>query len=66
MAGRCPLLVYGLAWAHWTAVRDVGPEGFLLANPSNGWHGVFQVMDRQAWDTMGPFNLVVVRRDGWS
>jgi hypothetical protein len=61
-AGPYPLLLGGRAWNHWSGVRgyDQARDLLLLANPSSGWKGVGQVMDRSQFAALGPFSMVRV------
>jgi hypothetical protein len=57
-----PLLIGGRAWGHWSGVRgyDAARDALLLANPSDGWKGVGQIMSRAQWANLGPFSMVRV------
>lgn len=57
-----PLLIGGRAWGHWSGVRgyDAARGVLLLANPSDGYKGVGQVMSRAQWANLGPFSMVRV------
>ena len=57
-----PVLIGGRTWGHWAAVRDYDATRnvLLLANPSDGWMGVSQTMDRQQFQQLGPFSAVRV------
>lgn len=57
-----PVLIGGRAWNHWVAVRDYDParDVLLLSNPSDGWGGVGQTMNRQQFERLGPFSAVRV------
>lgn len=60
-----PLLTGGRAWNHWTGVRgyDKARDLLLLANPSEGWGGVYQTMSREQFSALGPFSMVRVLHD---
>ena len=57
-----PILIGGRAWNHWSGVRgyDASRDVLLLANPSDGWKGVSQIMSRAQWANLGPFSMVRV------
>ncbi len=57
-----PGLIGGRAWGHWSGLRTYDPirDVLLLANPSDGHKGVGQAMNRQQFNTLGPFSLVRV------
>lgn len=57
-----PGLLGGRRWNHWAGLKsyDPGRDVLLLANPSEGWQGVGQTMNRQQFVTLGPFSLVRV------
>lgn len=57
-----PILIGGRAWGHWSGVRgyDAARDLLLLANPSDGWMGVGQTMNRAQFDQLGPFSMVRV------
>jgi hypothetical protein len=60
-AGRFPLIIGGSIFLHYTAVRDYDPFSglLLLANSSDGWRGVGQVMSRAQFERQRP--LVAIR-----
>lgn len=55
-----PLLIGGRSWNHWSGVRgyDAQNDLLLLANPSDGHHGVHQTMDRNQFVAQGNFSMV--------
>jgi len=57
-----PGLIGGSIWNHWSGLRTYDPQRdvLLLANPSEGWHGVGATMDRAQFAAQGPFSLVRV------
>lgn len=57
-----PLLIGGRRWGHWSGCSgyDAERDLLLLANPSNGWQGVEQTMNRAQFEALGPFSLVRV------
>lgn len=57
-----PLAMGGAAFYHWVGVRGYDPmmDRLLLANPAPGYKGCYQVMSRQQFEDLGPFNLVRV------
>lgn len=64
-AGHQPMVIGGRAWYHWVAVRmgsdTVGHperEALLLMNGSPGYVGVYQLLDKWAFDKLGPFSAV--------
>jgi hypothetical protein len=61
-AGYYPVLIGGRTWNHWSGVRsyDATNDVLILANPSEGWMGVGQTLNRGQFDQMGPFSLVRV------
>jgi hypothetical protein len=58
--GRYPMCIGGRAWGHWSGLRayDVERDLLLLANPSAGWKGVGQTLDRAQFDRLGSFSAV--------
>jgi hypothetical protein len=62
VAGQSPVLIGGRQWNHWSGVRSYDPitDTLQLANPSSGWMNVYQTMNRQRFDALGPFSMVVV------
>lgn len=60
VCGRYPLMIGGRKWGHWSGLRgyDTAADQLLLANPSAGWRGVGQVMERDQFDRLGPFSAV--------
>lgn len=60
--GPYPMLIGGRAWNHWSGLwgYDRAQDVLLLANPSPGWHGVGQTMNRQQFAALGPFSMVRV------
>src|SRR5262252_4891235 len=40
-AGGGALAIGGRAWCHWSGARAGGDGVVLLANPANGWQGVY-------------------------
>jgi hypothetical protein len=61
-AGRWPLVLGGLGWQHYAAVRAYSPElrALILANPLRSpWLGVARVLTRARFDALRP--LVMVR-----
>lgn len=57
-----PMAIGGSGWYHWSGLRGYDPlmDRLLLANPANGWQGVYQTMDRDQFYNLGPFNAVRV------
>lgn len=57
-----PLAIGGRGWYHWSGVRgyDELLDCLQLANPANGYRGVYQTLSRAQWDQLGPFSLVRV------
>lgn len=57
-----PLMAGGRGWNHWTGVRGYDPirDLLLLANPAEGWGGVYQTMSREQFSALGPFSMVRV------
>jgi GH25 family lysozyme M1 (1,4-beta-N-acetylmuramidase) len=55
-----PLLMGGRAWCHWTGVRgySAADDLLLLANPANGYQGVYQTMNRSQFASLGSFSMV--------
>lgn len=60
--GPYPMLIGGRAWNHWSGLWGYaqGQDVLLLANPSPGWKGVGQTMNRQQFAALGPFSMVRV------
>jgi hypothetical protein len=59
-SGRYPMMIGGRAWGHWSGLRgyDVSGDLLLLANPSAGWKGVGQTLDRHQFNRLGSFSAV--------
>lgn len=64
-AGYQPMLIGGRAWYHWSGVRItnapfVGSDSAMLAlaNPSPGWKGIWQLIDKFEFGQLGPFSAV--------
>ena len=57
-----PLAVSGWGWYHWSGVRgyDVENDLLLLANPADGYMGVYQTLSRSDFNRLGPWSLVRV------
>jgi hypothetical protein len=55
-----PIMLGGRGWYHWTGVRGyrAGTDTILLANPADGWMGVYQELSRGDWDRLGPWSMV--------
>lgn len=61
-----PVMIGGGNWYHWAVVRDFDPASrqLMLANSAPGWGGVGQTMNREQWESRGPWNIVrVTHRD---
>jgi hypothetical protein len=64
-AGYQPMVIGGRAWCHWVAVRmgsdAIGrPELKTLAlmNPAPGYASIWQTLDVEEFDVLGPFSAV--------
>lgn len=64
-SGYQPMVIGGRAWCHWvgvrmgtTAVGRMGPEEIALMNPADGYMGVHQVLNAEAFAQLGPFSAV--------
>jgi len=64
-AGFQPMVIGGRAWCHWVAVRmgpapapDRIPDMLALMNPAPGYQDVYQVLDPDDFDVLGPFSAV--------
>lgn len=64
-AGSQPMVIGGRAWGHWVAVRVPdsvrgahGVPSLALMNPSPGYMGVYQVLERPKFYELGPFSAV--------
>jgi hypothetical protein len=64
-AGFQPMVIGGREWCHWSGVRMGGPAYLgrdlglvLLSNPSPGYRGVGQYLERFDFDVLGPFSAV--------
>jgi hypothetical protein len=55
-----PIMAGGRGWGHWTGVRgyDAARDVLLLANPANGWMGVYQEMSPADFARLGSFSMV--------
>lgn len=65
-AGRCPIILYGEGWQHWTAVRGLSlPGGYLnLANSADPLSRIPRtVLTYTDFMELGPFHMVAVRRN---
>jgi hypothetical protein len=58
-----PLMIGGRAWAHWSGCRgyESSTDELQLANPANGYKGVYQTMSRSQFNALGPFSMVRLR-----
>lgn len=64
-AGRWPIVGFGYRWFHSTGFRGYRiPEGkLLLANSADPQVAIpRQTIDRQEYEELGPWNVVVIRR----
>jgi predicted chitinase len=63
-AGTNPTLMGGRRWNHWSGVRgyDAARDLLLLANPGDGWMGVYQTMSRAEFSALGDFSAVYIDR----
>jgi hypothetical protein len=59
-SGVYPIMIGGRFWGHWSglAAYDKDRDLLLLANPSAGWKGVNQTMDRGQFQRLGSFSSV--------
>lgn len=59
---RHPLAIGGAGWYHWSGVRSYDEllDCLMLANPANGYRGVYQTLSRSQWAQLGTFSLVRV------
>lgn len=69
VAGQTPVLIGGHNWGpggHWVGVRrySKAQDWLELANPADGYQGVFQAINRQQFDQFAPFSMVVITWDG--
>jgi hypothetical protein len=55
-----PLLIGGIQWNHWVGVRTANNGVLYLANSAPGWQGVYNTMEEQQWNALGPFAVVPV------
>jgi hypothetical protein len=58
--GRYPMMIGGRRWNHWSGLRayDLTRDLLLIANPSAGWKGVNQTLDRDQFSALGSFSCV--------
>jgi hypothetical protein len=58
--GVYPMMIGGRRWNHWSGLRgyDAASDLLLIANPSAGWRGVGQTLDRDQFSALGGFAAV--------
>lgn len=58
--GVYPMMMGGRVWGHWSGLSAYDKERdlLLIANPSAGWKGVGQTMDRGQFQRLGSFSAV--------
>jgi hypothetical protein len=58
-----PLMIGGRAWGHWSGCRGytAATDQLELANPANGYKGVYQTMSRSQFNALGAFSMVRLR-----
>jgi hypothetical protein len=58
--GRYPMMMGGRKWGHWSGLSayDKDRDVLLIANPSAGYKGVNQTMDRDQFARLGSFSAV--------
>lgn len=58
--GTYPMMIGGRNWNHWSGLRayDSDRDVLLIANPSAGWKGVGQEMNRTQFKALGSFSAV--------
>jgi hypothetical protein len=58
--GRYPIMIGGRTWNHWSGLRayDAKLDVLLIANPSAGWRGVNQTLDRDQFSRLGSWSCV--------
>lgn len=58
-AGQMPLGIGGARWYHWVGVRGVDTDGaLLLANPAEGYKGIYGRLTEFDFAKLGPFAAV--------
>jgi GH25 family lysozyme M1 (1,4-beta-N-acetylmuramidase) len=59
-AGKHPIAAGGRGWYHWSAVRgwDDMSKQLQLANPAPGYRSIYQTLDRDQFERLGPFSMV--------
>lgn len=60
LAQAMPLLLGGQGWYHWVGVCGTGSEYLVLANSAPGWMGVYDTLDVNQFELLGPFAVVAV------
>ena len=61
-AGTYPLALGGRGWNHWAGVRGLDAAGNVrLAYSALSWKAVGQVPDRDEFDRLGPWAIVMLR-----
>ena len=60
VCGRYPMMIGGRRWNHWSGLRayDAARDVLLISNPSAGWRGVGQTLDRDQFASLGNFSAV--------
>lgn len=48
----------GTRWIHWVALRGVQGRNIWIANSAPGYKGIWDVLSRDDYERLGPFNVV--------
>lgn len=51
-------MMSGGAWYHWIALRGVQGSNLWIANSAQGYKGVWEILSREDFARLGPFNVV--------
>lgn len=58
IAQDAPGMLSGASWYHWVALRGVQGTNLWIANSAPGYKGVWDVLSREDYERLGPFNVV--------
>lgn len=51
-------LLSGQAWYHWVSIRGVDGEDIWIANSAQGYRGIWDHLNREEFNQLGPFSVV--------
>jgi len=58
LAQRTTVLMSGASWYHWVALRGVSGDDLWIANSAPGYMGVWDILTRADFASLGAFSLV--------